>query len=109
MTPPLLNQKSLLAKIAATGIGLFIGMGIAVLFGGCASTDKSGTTPTMTLPDPDAASQADGAAFTADSMHFRKPMPSHSDWRPMEFYFKHCSEIGEEAYFSKTSYECTTP
>ena len=72
----------------------------------CASGSKS-TETTMMLPDPDGASQAEGAAYAADSMHFRKPMPSRPDWKPMDFYYKHCNEIDEKAYYSKTSYECS--
>ena len=63
----------------------------------------------MFMKDFDGASHAQGEAYTADAMLFRKPMPDHSDSKPMDFYFKHCSEIGDESYFSKTSYECTTP
>ncbi len=60
------------------------------------------------LPDRDDHSTADGAAYTADSMNFRKEMPSHSDWSPTPFYYKHCSEVGPGSFYSKTSYECSS-
>ena len=63
------------------------------------------------LPDSNEDSIAEGSAFTASSMHFRKPMPTHSREEPnnWEFYFKHCSMNGNESYFSKTSYDCSGP
>lgn len=71
---------------------------------GCASGD-----PYMLPDDADAQSTAAGEAFTADGMHFRKPMPDRRDSKPWEFYYKHCAMNGNEAYFSKTSYDCTGP
>lgn len=59
------------------------------------------------IPDFDDQNSAPGAAFTADSMHFRKPMPIQPDWKPMEFYVKHCSQIDSRVHYSKTSYECS--
>ena len=64
---------------------------------------------TIGLEDYGENSQAHGAAFRADAMTIRRPMPSHADWKPLQFYFKHCTEIGEGSYYSKTSYECTGP
>jgi hypothetical protein len=80
--------------------GLFV-----LLVLGCQTQSKE---TTMILPDRDDESTAHGSAYTADSMHFRKPMPSHPDWRPAEFYFKECTQIGEKVYYSKTSYECSS-
>ena len=40
----------------------------------------------------DDSSSADGAAFRTDAIHIRKPMEGHLDWRPVPFYYKHCSE-----------------
>ncbi len=57
----------------------------------------------------DKNSKAAGAAYRADVMNTRRPMPSHADWRPLDFYYKHCSEIGDESYYSKTSYSCSEP
>ncbi|MCC7403557.1 MAG: hypothetical protein IT288_04085 [Bdellovibrionales bacterium] len=75
-----------------------------VLVSGCAtSSDTIGTE------DLDQNNQAHGAAFLVDAMHVRRPMPGHKDWRPLQFYFKHCTELGEEVYYSKTSYGCTDP
>ena len=60
------------------------------------------------LDDYDQDSTAHGAAFRVDAMTVRRPMKSR-DWKPVEFYYKHCTEIGETAYFKKTSYECSGP
>lgn len=61
------------------------------------------------IPELDGNNSAPGAAFTADGMHFRKEMPLHKDWRPLEFYFKQCAQIDEKPYYSKTAYECSKP
>ncbi|MCB9026591.1 MAG: hypothetical protein H6625_09765 [Bdellovibrionaceae bacterium] len=79
---------------------------ILLCVAGCSS---SGTQGTIGQEDYDENNTAIGAAYRVDAMHIRRPMPSHSDWKPMQFYFKHCSEIGEKVYYSKTSYECTGP
>ncbi|MGE0762010.1 MAG: hypothetical protein AB7N80_01905 [Bdellovibrionales bacterium] len=82
---------------------------ILVFLCACSSSPTKPGETTMWLPDQDGASTAEGAAYTADSMHFRKPMPSRPNWKPMEFYFKHCNEIDEKPYYSKTAYECSGP
>ncbi len=61
------------------------------------------------LPDSDGASQAPGHAFTGDGMMFRKEQPGHQDDPEFDFYYKHCSTNGNEAYYSKTSYDCSGP
>jgi hypothetical protein len=61
------------------------------------------------LPEVDDGSQARPEAYAADTMTFRKGMPDRRDWKPWEFYYKHCSINGREAYYSKTSYDCTGP
>ncbi|MGE0528836.1 MAG: hypothetical protein AB7P49_17360 [Bdellovibrionales bacterium] len=61
------------------------------------------------LPESDTASTAPGEAFTATGMHFRKPMPDRREWKPWEFYYKHCASSGEGSYYSKTSYTCSGP
>jgi hypothetical protein len=71
---------------------------------GCAQSPK-----TIGLEEYDQNSQAHGAAYRVDAMHIRKPMPSHADWKPLEFYFKKCTEMGEGSFYSKTSYVCTDP
>lgn len=73
---------------------------------GCSSANSSAT---IGLEEFDQDNKAHGASFLVDSMHVRKPMPGHKDWRPLQFYYKHCSDIGEESYYSKTSYACTDP
>ena len=65
--------------------------------------------PGIGLEDYDENSTADGAAYITDSFNIRRAMPSRPDWKPMEFYFKHCTEIGEGTFYSKTSYECSGP
>lgn len=85
---------------------LALGLALVLWASSCfADSDEK----TMMLPETDTENQATGAAFAADSMHFRRPMPSHPNWKPLEFYFKHCTEIGQRAYYSKTSYDCTGP
>jgi hypothetical protein len=70
------------------------------------SSDRFGETQIL-LPERSYESNAEGAAYTADSMHPRIPIPSRPDWRPMEFYFKECSLIGDLPYYSKTAYQCS--
>lgn len=60
------------------------------------------------LPESDTLSRAPGAAFAGAAMFTRKPMPDRRDIPEYEFYYKHCSMSGEETYFSKTSYDCTS-
>ncbi|MBC86490.1 MAG: hypothetical protein CL677_04860 [Bdellovibrionaceae bacterium] len=73
---------------------------------GCA-TSKS---ENFGMADLDENSQAHGSAFLTDAIHIRKPMElSAPDWRPIRFYFKDCTEVGERFYYSKTSYDCTYP
>jgi len=73
---------------------------------GCASSGSS--QETYLMPDYSDKGNADGASYAADGMHFRKPMPYRpKSANPNDFYFKRCSELGEEVYFSKTSYECS--
>lgn len=60
------------------------------------------------ITDYDQKSQAHGAAYTANAMEVREEMPGHSDWKAFPFYYKHCNEVGERYYYSKTSYNCTS-
>lgn len=73
---------------------------------GCAS---DGTSSDGYMAESDAGSTADGAAFTADSMHFRKEMPKRPESTRLDFYYKHCTEMNEASFYSKTSYDCSTP
>lgn len=79
---------------------------LSSVLGGCASTN-----PYMLPDDGDQGSQADGAAYAGDGMLFRKPMPDHRDWKPFEFYYKHCALSGEQDQyeFTQNVYECTGP
>lgn len=79
---------------------------IAAALIGCAATEEE---QSIYLPSSDSNSTASGDAYTADSMHFSKPIPSRPDWKPMEFYYKHCSQVDARAYYSKTSYNCSGP
>lgn len=74
----------------------------------CLSVSGCQSTSHYLMPLGDENSQAEGAAYTAEGMHFRKPMPRRTD-QPVEFYYKHCSENSERSYVSKTSYSCTEP
>lgn len=73
-----------------------------LLTGGCASS------PYM-LPESDSESTAEGAAWTGSGMYSRKAMPDRRDWKPWEFYYKHCSMGAADQDVSKTAYECTGP
>lgn len=83
---------------------LFFLLFISLSLLGCASSSER-----EFIPELDGGNQAPGAAYTGDSMHFRKEMPLHKDWRPLEFYYKHCAGIGDLPYYSKTAYECSGP
>ena len=74
------------------------------LLSACASGE--GGRKTFVLPDSDTGNTAHGAAYTGSAMYLRKPMPSHADWKPQEFYFKVCSQGSGANYYSKTSYSC---
>ena len=73
--------------------------------GGCATPERTDEAFLTESPE----SQAPGAAYTGEAMNYRKKMPSRPNWRPLEFYYKHCSQMGEGSYYSKTAYECTGP
>ncbi len=86
-------------------ISLFLLTTFTVLVSGCSSKPK-----TIGQEDYSEGSQAVGAAYRADAMHIRRAMPSRpADWKPLDFFFKHCTEIGERTHYSKTSYECSGP
>ena len=85
------------------------GVGFISSFLFLVSCVSSGPHKREFIPELDLANKAPGAAYTSESMHFRKEMPLHKDWRPVEFYFKSCEEGGDKPYYSKTSYECTYP
>lgn len=53
--------------------------------------------------------RAPAAAYSMDDFTFRKDMINRDDSKPWEFYYKHCSTNGNEAFYSKTSYDCTGP
>jgi|GEM_PF-1539075 hypothetical protein len=91
----------MIQRMARSLLPLFFLLGV---FSGCASS-----SPYM-LPESDGASQAPGAAFTADGMNFRKEMPDHRNDRSWEFYYKHCSPEDGKFFFSKTdAYSCSDP
>lgn len=70
---------------------------------GCATTDSG------SIGLDEYESDAAGAAFITDAISIRRPMRSHADWKPWEFYYKSCSEIGEKYYYSKSAYDCVGP
>ena len=69
-------------------------------------SDDKATIPHM---DYDEDSKAHGSAYIADAMYPRKEMPSHADWKPIPFFYKHCTEVGPRFYYSKTAYDCSGP
>ena len=77
-------------------------MSLMLMLTGCASSDS------YTWPEsPDGA--ADGDAYAAEAMHFRKEMPKRANPRTWEFYYKHCALNGNESHYSKSSYSCSGP
>ncbi|MEZ4871741.1 MAG: hypothetical protein R2827_05725 [Bdellovibrionales bacterium] len=73
---------------------------------GCATAEPK----QFGMEDYDQDSQAHGAAFRVDALNTRTPMElSAPDWKPIPFYFKECTEIGPQYYYSKTAYECIYP
>lgn len=102
-------MKKLFIELALSHALAALLLAIALSMSSCISSSSKSNESTMMLPDPDGASQAEGAAYTADAMHFRKSMPSRPDWKPMDFYFKHCNGVDAKSYYSKTSYDCSGP
>jgi len=84
-------------------VGVFLWIFLTL---GCASQDPNYETQ-MFLPQSDINSQAPGSAF--NNMMIDKPIPSRPNWKPMEFYYKHCSSMNSKSYFSKTEYDCNDP
>ena len=72
------------------------------LLAGCASGSN-------TAPHSVGDGQMMGMQDAGDGFTFRKAMPDRRDFKPWEFYYKHCSEAGPQVYYSKTSYDCTGP
>lgn len=108
-----MNRRLILPKKRSMKVSLRFTLGLVLLFGAACqsgskpdSANRYGETSVL-LPELSYESDAEGAAYTADSMHPRTPIPSRPDWRPMEFYFKECSLIGDLPYYSKTAYHCT--
>lgn len=95
----------MLSRIALLWI-CFLGLGAC---SSSPSSSKSSAPSTYLWEESDANSTAPGQAYVADSMHFRKPMPDRRVYRNWSFYFKHCAVNGQDAYYSKTAYDCTEP
>jgi hypothetical protein len=70
----------------------------------CSSSSKGGGR--YMWSESDSNSLAPGAAFAAEGFTFRKEMPDRREWKPWQFYYKHCSTNGSEGYYSKTSDDC---
>lgn len=79
-------------------------LGFFLTLTSCASKEKD-----PSFAEYDENSKAAGAAYLVDAMQVRKAMPLRPNWRRWEFYYKHCSQIGEGVFYSKTSYECAEP
>jgi hypothetical protein len=82
---------------------------IFCLFFGLSACGSTGSKSHYMMPYTDGGSTAPAAAYAADDFTFRKSMPDRRNWKPWEFYYKHCSEAGQKAYFSKTAYDCSGP
>ena len=67
------------------------------------------TSPHMIDDSYEDASSAEAAAFAGKGMHYRKPMPDHSQDENWEFYYKRCSLNGQDNIFSGRGYDCTGP
>jgi hypothetical protein len=92
-------MESLLKRVSLVCLSL----AISIVLGGCATdeTNEGGRAPaSFFLPDND-------GMYTADAMHFRKPMPSHpSTAQPSDYFFKRCAQEHSATYYSKTNYSC---
>lgn len=75
-----------------------------ILFFGCSSGG-----PRMHMLSEIENTRAPAAAYSMDPFTFRKDQVDRSNWKPWEFYYKHCSTNGNEAFYSKTSYDCAGP
>ncbi len=92
------------------GMNFRMGLIVCMLFGlSACSSSRSKSKSHYMMPYTDGGSTAPAAAYAADDFTFRKSMPDRRDWKPWEFYYKHCSEAGQKAYFSKTAYDCSGP
>ena len=101
------NQNVRKKQQAVCFLKLAVALSISVFVViGCA-TDESGSTGLMA--DTDGGSTADGAAYTGEAMHFRKEMSKRPSNTPLDFYYKHCTEMNEASFYSKTSYDCSGP
>lgn len=77
------------------------------IFTGCASTADPNYETQMYLPPSDTNNRAPGAAYS--NMMVNKPIPSRPNWKPVEFYYKHCTAMSSKSYYSKTEYDCARP
>lgn len=80
---------------------------------GCATSIEERMNPPVTYGGQDDSydeeSTADGAAFLTDAIHVRHPMPKRPTWRPLDFYYKHCTSLGKKSFYSKHEYDCSGP
>ena len=79
----------------------FVGAGL-----GCAteSDTRMGTEPENAY----ANSNADPYSYGADGFTFNKKQKRRAA-NDFMFYFKHCAQNDDRAYYSRTSYWCTDP
>ncbi|NQZ02178.1 MAG: hypothetical protein HRT45_16085 [Bdellovibrionales bacterium] len=80
----------------------------ACLLFGCASSPEQGEQRAY-LPPSDTYNRAPGSAYTADAMTIQKPVPTRPQWKPLQFYYKHCTQVDSRVHYSKTSYDCMGP
>ncbi len=60
--------------------------------------------------DPQLAtsSMVDSAAYGADGFAYSKPM-SKRPANDFVFFFKHCGQVSNRSWYSKTDYDCAYP
>lgn len=77
-------------------------LALSLLLCACASRPQVG------WPVDEGDSKAPGAAYAGYGMTYGKATPKRNRER-FDFYFKHCSDIGDGNYYSKTGFECSAP
>jgi hypothetical protein len=79
---------------------------LVLLVSACASSSGGGS---WKMPVDDANANPNPDSYGSDGFALRKDMPHRDDFKPWQFYYKHCAMTGEESYYSATSYDCTGP
>jgi predicted small lipoprotein YifL len=89
---------------------LTLSLGLCLLsLAGCGTSQPARGPQSMYLPQSDTYNTAPGAAYAGDAMTIQKPIPSRPEWKPLQFYYKHCTQVDSRVHYSKTSYDCMGP